>query len=173
MGRKSAYLTVSLVFIVATVFTYLYFRGGLRGYIRARGLIGELPIEKQSQAWDLFYGRTNGNEYGGIYAGVTKIPNAMVWVWGKKGLKPFATDEFSVYWHFDGCSKPLDPANPRIPRINDRTLEEWRSNMRVGDYIMVVITNEKMGGTKGNLREVAGMNWWAFLQKGLEEECKK
>lgn len=172
MGRKVVYLLLALfLFIIA--FAFLYFNSGLRQYIRARGLVSELSADKQSRAWVLFYGRADVNEYGGIYAGTTNFIKPLVWVWGKRGLKPFATDEFSVFWHVDGCNVQLSPTNSTITRERDRSVDAWSRNVETGDYIMVVVTTERMGGTKGNLREVVGMDWWAFLQKGLEEECKK
>lgn len=173
VGQKALLLASALVLAAVLAFAFLYLAGGLRQYWRAVFLINELPPENKAQARRLLYGNTSGNEYGGIYAGVTKVVKPMVWVWGERGLKPFVTDEFSVFWRFDGCSKPLDPSDPRIPRKNDRTIDDWRGKMKAGDYVMVVVTAEKMGGTKGNLREAAGMNWWGFLQKGLEAECQK
>jgi hypothetical protein len=172
MRRKVYYILFPLVLLAGAVFALLYFNGGLKQYFRARSLIYRLSPEKQEKAWSLLFGNTTGNEYGGIYAGATNLFAPIVWVWGKDGLKPHVTDEHSVYWHLDGCKVQLGQYT-RINRVRDTSLKNWKGEVQVGDYVMIVITTKKMGGTKGNLREVAGMDWWGFLQSGLEEECKK
>lgn len=173
MGRKVIYTCLALSILGSAVFAFLYFKGGLKQYIRATSLVDNLSLEKQEKGGLLFYGNTNGNEYGGIYAGTTKGFKPIVWVWGKNGLKPFATDRYSVFWHVKGCNIKLSPGNTTIRRERDGSVDDWKKQVRAGDHVMVVVTTETMGGTKGNLREVVGMDWWGFLQKGLEEECKK
>lgn len=174
MGQKVIILVSAIVLFAGLTFAFLYFNGGLRQYFRAVSLISELPIENKEKALDLLYGNTKSNEYGGIYAGTTKTIMPRVWVWGKYGLKPFSTDEYSVFWHLKGCKEGLlGKENNKIRRERDETLEDWIKQVRTGDYVMVIITTEKMGGTKGNLREVVGMDWWAFLQSGMEAACKK
>lgn len=173
MRRKIALVLFSLFIFALTIVTLLFFRGGLRQFIRASRLVNNLPVQDRHAGIDLFYGNTSGNEYGGIYAGTTNIFKPLIWVWGKNGLKFFVADEFSVYWHVDGCNLALSEDNNRIVRKRDPSLSDWENNVEVGDYIMVVVTTEDMGGTKGNLREVLSLDWWPFLQKGMEEECKK
>ncbi|MBV6393280.1 MAG: hypothetical protein KPEEDBHJ_02520 [Anaerolineales bacterium] len=175
MARKIGYLLLVVFLLSCGAFLMLYFGGGLRPYIRAVRLVGELSSDKREAAYKkLSCGGRAQNECGGIFAGVTNIIKPMIWVWGRYGLKPFVTDEYSVYWYLQGCGEGLlSQGNTTIPRVRYRTRDDWAKQAQVGDYVMIVVTTEKMGGTKGNLREMAGMDWWSFLQSGMEVECRK
>jgi len=172
------YLSLVLVLISCGLFAFLYFGGGLKQYLRALSLIRQLPLEKQDAGYRGLYGNTKTNEYGGILAGVT---GTTVWVWGQQGLKPFATDQYSLYWHMSGCAEGkfnggterTRPEQPRISRVNDTGLDTWHTTVKTGDYLVVIKAVGVMGGKPGSLREVFGMDWWPFLQSDMGVGCKK
>jgi len=97
-------IVVIVLVLFAGTFTWLYSKVGLKEYIGATIAIKNLPEDKIDKAKDDFLSPFDANLYGGILAGFW---GGKVWVWGKSGLKPFVTDQYSVYSFFSVCKPGL------------------------------------------------------------------
>jgi hypothetical protein len=152
-----------------------YQLSGYGHWARAQARIAQLSESEQGEAWRELEARDPLMMEGGILAWVGQ---ERVWVWGRGGLKQYRVDEHSIYSWFDGCNaEVLEELNAgvagAITRMLYSEIDDWRSVARAGDYVRVVLANERMGGTVGNLREIYDYNFWLFLPTGMEERCAK
>ncbi len=164
---------------------WLYFETGLKQYLRARVEIGRIAEEQtRREALEEFGWYAPGQSYGGILAGDFF---GKVWVWGVKGLRSFAVDEYSVYSWYDGCSEevltrfketdwetaPSSLVGEIIRRELTTDIAAWLQRARVGDYVRVYLATPERGGWEGNLREIYAYNFWLFMSWGMEARCEK
>ncbi len=173
-------ITLDLI-ILFLVGMWFYSAVGLKQYIRARQAIARLADQQVKEiAFREFYWHKPGEVYGGILAGDFF---GKVWVWGAKGLRSFAADEYSAYSWFDGCSpevlKQLNEGNwefesdwgKLVKRETDTDFDFWRQKSKVGDYVRVYLATEEIGGKESNLREIYAYNFWLFMPWAMEERC--
>ncbi len=176
-------LALAAVFLLLTVAgAWLYFETGLKQYLRTRAEIGRIAEEQtRREALEEFGWYAPGQLYGGMLAGEFF---GRVWVWGVKGLRSFAVDEYSVYSRFDGCSpevlKRLNEADWEagearpgeiIRREMDTDLGAFLGKAKAGEYVRVYLAMPEMGGRAGRLRELYAYNFWLFMPWGMEARC--
>ena len=152
----------------------LYQYAGLKYYIKAAGYIDQLPEASRSGAWKDFIGTTSDRYYNGIYAGDFM---GRVWVWGKSGLRSFATSQYTIYSFFDGCTdKFLNSENhvgeglPILDRSVTTDKSKWKNKASAGDLTQITIASEVKPGT---LKEISNYNFWYFIQKDQITECAR
>ena len=156
---------------------WLYQFGGLKYYLHALVYMRSLSGQELQDTRSLFYNIDGPpKSYTGILAGIWGY---RVWVWGKDGLRPFLTDYDSTYLFTDGCSFiPLHPPNQLEQSFEIKpevyfSLDAWKSKIRSGDFVSVLIATPDNGGNSGNLRQAFGYNWWYFMNKDIQTECAR
>lgn len=168
------FLAVVVVNLGLGIF-YLYQKAGLKYFIRAGMFINNIQSETdKKQAWKDFIGKSE-NGYSGIYAGNWRN---RVWVWGRSGLRSFATDQYSVYTFFDGCTESIlnsvDQGGVSVSISREVffnvNVDDWKKKVSVGDLVVITIARD---GVLGNLREIYTYNFWPFLHKDLQTLCAK
>lgn len=155
-----------LILVLFSGLVLLYQFGGLKYYLRATSFINKLPTIERIETSRNFHSEEK-NVYSGTLAGTW---NNKVWVWGKKGLKNFNVDQYSVYSYTDGCNNNV-PKNIEREVIFDFNI--WNQKARMGDFVVVLTTGEANGGVLGNLREIYTFNWWTFMGKDMITQCEK
>lgn len=168
-------IVLFLVVLVVGLGWWVWRYTGLNKYVDAMQAINALPLEQQGKAKGDFVGSEDSYLYGGILAGVT---GDNVWIWGRRGLHYFKTDEYSVYSYFSMCNDEILRAfanNEKvvIDRSVDTDLTSWRQKAKTGQFVVIMITNPENGGTLGNLREMKAHDWWAFLPTNIGKLCEK
>jgi len=161
--------------LILSIIAWAYFRSGIREYLGARAAIQRLSIEKQAMAESDFFAEGDEDKYGGILAGTFAD---RVWIWGKRGLRGFKIDQYSVYSFFSLCRPGLiqkiqEGGGMTVDREVYPTATEWRAHVKVGDFVTAMITKEDMGGEIGNMREIYGYDWWVFLPGVSTSQCEK
>lgn len=176
MKRWLVGVAVLVFFIIGGIGIWLYSAAGLKEFLAVIGEIKRLPQEQEALAWDNFFNLGEPNLYGGTLAGFW---GDKVWVWGKRGLRSFQPDEFSVYSFFSACTPEIAAKIQEnkpfsLKRSVETEFESWKEKAKRGQYATVLIAAKENGGTAGNLREVYGYDWRPFMPKGnLRELCEK
>lgn len=153
----------------------LYFYGGLKQYVRATSVINNLPEEDKNLGWQDLKLTDAREGRGGILAGTWF---GKVWTWSADGLQAYAVDDYSIYSFFDGCSDEPRSRLKRgernaITRSIYKLMDDWRTVVKPGDYVVVYLAQPEEGWVTGNLREIYGYNFWLFLKRGIDIQCAK
>jgi hypothetical protein len=168
-------VVVLVVAILGLGAWWTYQHAGLKYYIKAVRYVKALPTkEARDEMWNNFTGNSSERYFAGIYAGDFA---GKVWVWGKTGLRPFVTNQDSIYSFYNGCTDQfLHPENhigddpPKLARILITDKNQWKKLASVGDLVIITIASE---GTAGVLKEIYDYNYWPFIQKDIQTECAK
>jgi hypothetical protein len=175
--RSYRFIFVLIILFIFISGVLLWKYAGFGSYIRALQSIKALPQELQTEATKNFINSGEQYLYGGILAGTTKHILPGVWVWGRKGLRYFRTDNYSVYSFFRVCAKSglnsQKDTSIQIGRSIDTNLTEWSKKTSPGQFVVIMITSPENGGTLGNLREAKAHDWWAFLPANVPILCEK
>ena len=166
---------VVLLFIV-TLLLWLMF--GLSEYARAVWAIHALEGTTRDKAKQDFWGPDDNFIYSGILAHVPSREDGLVWVWGKRGLKYFREDEYSVYSFFSACNPEKQAtlrANGKVQiwREIDTSVVQWGKKAQVGNFVVITVAGEQNGGNLGRLREARAYDWWVFMPSKMGEQCGK
>lgn len=168
-----SYLLLLFVFALFAII-YLFYQSGLVYYARATYYISNLDGEDRQKASDEFFVNLP-YVFRGTLAGFW---GGKIWVWGNSILKSFEVDNNTVYSYTDGC-KPeiLNPEDltKKLTINRDVMIDyaSWKKLSSVGDYITIRIADGRGGTKEGNAREVYLSNFWPFMFKDMQTQCKK
>lgn len=168
-----------VVIFLAVVFWCAYFFN-LGLFAKALWEIYRLQNDSRNTALEKLFIKKN-DYYSGIIAKIEDGKDNGLWVWGAAGLRFFSIDEFSAYFYANGCRDKIVKANSEDAnkiKINEFIagfgFDGWKGDIGVpGDYIVIHITGESMGGKLGNAREIHVYNWWPFLPIPMNKSCAK
>lgn len=166
-------VAVVLFLVLGGLLFYKY--SGLNYYVRVVSLINKMPIEEdRTKVWNDFAVNTTGQSYAGIYAGYL---GSKVWIWGERGLRGFAVDQYSVYTFIDGCSEEAfkiieknTEGNLSFKRSISFDIESWLAKVKTGDYVIMILAQD---GNVGHLREIVARDFYPFIQQNPREQCVK
>ncbi len=164
--------------ILLAGFGVLYSFFGLKEYISVATKISKLTAEQQKKAQDIFYYAGGTNGYSGIIAAVITKGRPGVWVWGRKGIKFFEVDEFTVYMLFAVCNednyKLMDERKSFSPKnIISPDLSDWKNLVKIGQYVGLTKAVAENGGNIGKVREIKAYDWYLFFQSNIKAQCLK
>jgi len=177
--KKWGIFFVLIVLIILSLTLWTWMRLGLREYVGAILAIRALPAEQQAKIYENFWGTIEKPYvYGGILAGVNTKIIPSVWVWGRRGLQFFRTDEYSVYSYFSMCNEKNLQALTQNGTVSvDRSIETdlslWKEEAKLGQFVTIMIASPENGGMVGNLREAKGHDWWGFIPGDIRKQCGK
>jgi len=176
--RRLILIIISIIFSLSVFYSYIYFFLGGKYYNEAKNSIKKLPNNQQREA-EQFFGVDSNFVYSGVYMTSGFLGQNGVWVWGSAGPRFFYSDMYTVYSQFTICpmTNDLDISESTVFKDVERNIytniKEWIILPKVGDFIVIKISDPDNGGNQGKSREVIIYDWWIFdPSKDLLEQCK-
>src|SRR3990172_5642386 len=122
-------------------FGVFYLTSGLKYYIQALDVVNSLEENNKVLARG-YFSVADKTVYRGTLAFIDKQKEGNVWIWGKRGLKRFKIDQYTVFSLYETCSeKMLNGFRGQGVTLDDRDIytdiNQWSTKLQQGNFIEV------------------------------------